>query len=532
MASIPQASPIPWIAGSDRTMLIWLFVLALSIRLVAMALGDNEDGDAMARLLYSRSVVDDHDFAPSTLWLPGHFYFLAIPYAMGLRSSVFPILLTAIVSALAAPFAYSLVRQFFDRTAAILSGFLIATYALHIRFSIITVSEGPFWTLILAALLCYVLYVRDGRLIYLIAGSAAFNVAGSMRFEAWIMPFLLSGSYIFSQWLTQRKITAREILRSGVYVSISLVFAAIWTAYCYKAYGDPLYLQHQTLEDSVRYFAGLPPYSRSKPPSAGYTLAFFPSVAVLSMGPVAAMVSVWGLALCIVRKQAGPLSFFVVALVMFVLSQIMLKNLIPQARYFLTICSLLLLFVGPGCADLSRRLEPRFDKRSLTYFIATVAVAWPLFIALVASFNVGWLSQKMYSLSPHPRFEKSIVDVNIWLRNNGADAGSLAFFLGGNNFAGPWSSLLDQWYGTQTLKRHELIQPHSRQIHFLREPFELITIVKEEPCGHLVVSTKFAEHRLSSDLHPMLQQQPVYVSPEFKIFAWGETCFGRPGGKR
>ena len=239
-----------------------------------------------------------------------------------------------------------------------------------------------------------------------------------------------------------------------------------------------------------------------------------------------------GLALCIVRKQAGTLSFFVVALVMFVLSQIMLKNLIPQARYFLTICSLLLLFVGPGCADLSRRLEPRFDKRSVTYFIATVAVAWPLFIALVASFNVGWLSQKMYSLSPHPRFEKSIVDVNIWLRNNGADAGSLAFFLGGNNFAGPWSSLLDQWYGTQTLKRHELIQPHSRQIHFLREPFELITIVKEEPCGHLVVSTKFAEHRLSSDLHLMLQQQPVYVSPEFKIFAWGETCFGRPGGKR
>lgn len=54
-------------------MLIWLFVLALSIRLVAMALGDNEDGDAMARLLYSRSVIDNHDFAPSTVWLPGHF---------------------------------------------------------------------------------------------------------------------------------------------------------------------------------------------------------------------------------------------------------------------------------------------------------------------------------------------------------------------------------------------------------------------------------------------------------------------------
>lgn len=451
---------------------------------------------------------------------------------MGLKYSVFPILLTAIVSALAAPLTYSLAQQFFDRTAAMLSGFLIATYALHIRFSIITVSEGPFWSVILAALLCYVLYVRDGRLIYLIAGSAAFNVAGSMRFEAWIMPFLLVGAYFVGQWLSRHKITSQEILRSGIYVGMSMIFAAIWIVFCYTKYGDPFYLQHQTLEENFRYFAALPSYSGSTPPSTGYRLAFFPGVAVLSMGPLAAIVSVWGLAICIGRKQAGPLSGFVVAFVLFVLSQILLKNLVPQARYFLTVCSLLLLFIGPGCAHLSRRLQPKFDKHVLTYFIAIVAVAWPLFIAHVATLNVGWLSQKMYSLSPNPRFEKSIVDVNIWLRNNGADAGSLAFFLGGNNFAGPWSSLLDQWYGTQTLKRHELIQPHSRQIHFVREASELITIVKEEPCGHLVVSTKFAEHRLSSDLHLRLQQQPVYVSPEFKIFAWGETCFGRPGGKR
>ena len=510
----------------------WLFALALSIRLIAMALSNNEDGDAMARLLYSRSVVDDHDFAPSTLWLPGHFYFLAIPYAIGLRASVFPILLTAIISALAAPLAYCLARQFFDRTAALLSGFLIATYALHIRFSIITVSEGPFLTFLLIAIFCYIRYLQEGRLTSLVVGAAAFNMASSMRFEAWIMPFLLVAAYFFNQWLSRQKFTWTKVFRASMFLGGSLIFAISWTLFCYIKYGDPFYLQHQTLEDSVRYFAALPPYSGSNPPGIGYRLAFFPSVAVLSIGPIAAIASFCGLVNCVARKQSGSLTYFTVAIVAFVLSQIMLKNLIPQARYFLTVCALLLLFVGPGCTQISRWLEPRINKNSLVYAVAIMAIAWPFVIAYLAATNVGWFSQKMYSLSPNPRFEQSVLNADDWLRKHWAKEGSLVFLLGGSNFAGPWSSLLDDWYGTQTITPSNNGRPSIRTPHFLQQLSDLSPILEAEPCGHVVVSRKIVEMGLSDGLRQMLKPEPEFRSREYMIYSWGAACFVGPANKK
>lgn len=513
---------------SNRSILFGLFFLAFAIRLIAIAFSDNEDGDAIARLLYSRAVIESLDLVPSTVWLPGHFYLLAIPFALGLKSALFAIVLTALVSALAAPLSYSLVLQFFDRSSAILSGVLIAVYALHIRFSIITVSEGPFLTLVLASLLFSIAYVRSGRSIFLIVGAIAFNAACSMRFEGWIMPPLLFAAYIATEWLLERNVVSQKILRAATFTGASMIFCLFWLVFCQVNFEDPFYFQHQTLEENLRYFAALSSKPYGGPPGTTYLLAFFPGVAVLSMGPLSALVSVCGLAFCIAKRLATPLTGFAATFIIFILSQILLKNLVPQARYFLTVCSILLLFAGPGLTYLSRLLEPRFEGRFLKYFFVGFAVIWPCVIFFFSTTNAGVISQKMYSVSPNPHFDKEVIDVNEWLRNNGTATESLAFFPGETNFTGPWSSLLDGWYGIQSLKSRKTNTLRSRQAHFLNSIADFSILSRDERCGHLVIPKRILGSEFDFGSAPLNQLHAVYENREYQIFSWGGNCVGEP----
>jgi hypothetical protein len=231
-----------------------LFLLALLIRFLAMSLSDNEDGDAMARILYSRALVDHGDLVPSTVWLPGHFFFLAIPYFLGIGTEKAAIALTLFVSALTIPITFYLVLDRLGRSAAILAALLLAVYSLHIRFSVMTVAEGPFFTFILLGIVLFFSHLKTRSVWSLIAGTSSFNVASSMRFEGWVIPVFLAAAHLTSEWRSGKRLISRDLAHMAGFLIGTLAFPLLWSLYCYLQFGDALFFQHQTVADNALYF--------------------------------------------------------------------------------------------------------------------------------------------------------------------------------------------------------------------------------------------------------------------------------------
>src|SRR2546426_3831980 len=71
---------------AERRRILFVTTAALALRVVFLLLSDNNDGDAFARVLLSRQVVEQGTWLPTDVWLPGHFWILSFPCLLGLGS--------------------------------------------------------------------------------------------------------------------------------------------------------------------------------------------------------------------------------------------------------------------------------------------------------------------------------------------------------------------------------------------------------------------------------------------------------------
>jgi hypothetical protein len=478
-----------------------------------MSLSDNEDGDAMARILYSRALVDHGDLVPSTVWLPGHFFFLAIPYFLGIGTEKAAIALTLFVSALTIPITFYLVLDRLGRSAAILAALLLAVYSLHIRFSVMTVAEGPFFTFILLGILLFFSHLKTRSVWSLIAGTSSFNVASSMRFEGWVIPVFLAAAHLTSERRSGKRLISRDLAHMAGFLIGTLAFPLLWSLYCYLQFGDALFFQHQTVADNALYF-------KNHARSLIYTLAFFPAVALFSMGPMAAP-AIIGLLLSLRRTtKSRTLARLALILTIFVVSQQLLGTLITQARYCFTTCSLLLLFAWPGCQALAVRAK----TKSLMYWAVLISAGWLLITAVLPSAPLGWFSRAMYSVSPRPRFDPSIVEVDAWLRASGAERGAIAIAKERGKPAAHWLSLADAWYGVQILDRYIPRSQDAHQLYFFESDVELLAVIRSTNCGHAVLGVGTEQYFLS-DLPLKSTLYPAFSNASYRVYRWNRGCW-------
>src|SRR5262245_4714232 len=178
-----ETGPDDRTAGVDRRVLWGLFALSLGIRLFFLAVSDNEDGDSFARIQLSRAVVDEGRWVPTEIWLPVQFWILSVPYALGLQSQFWARLLTALAGACTVPVACLLLTRVFNYRAAIAAALLLALNPLHVRFSVVTVSETFLVFFLVTGLWGLAEWVVQGRYRYLAIGVLAMNVACGNRVE-------------------------------------------------------------------------------------------------------------------------------------------------------------------------------------------------------------------------------------------------------------------------------------------------------------------------------------------------------------
>lgn len=417
----------PFVERVERTWAWWLFGIALVVRIAFLLGSDNNDGDAFARVLLSRKVASEGTWVPTDVWLPAHFWILALPCWLGWTGQLALRLLTAVAGAATIPAVYVLVRHLSDRTTALVIGALLALNPLHIRLSVLTVSEAFFLCFLTLAFLAFDRYRDQGGLPWMLMGSLCLNLACGMRLEGWLfLPVLLLVSLGTQGDLLRWAKDARR--RRGVaFVAASSVFALWWAIYSYLTFGDPAHVatltQGTNLADAV--YQGSPWW---------YTLAFWPVLLMLTLGPLLlglGMKAFWtGLS---APRRSWSLLFAMILIVYYI--QNFRSALITQARYGMLLAWLLLLCVGT--------YEAQTVRRTCRWLIAHAAV-WLLVVWGVAEVPAGIVSSKFGSISPRPRFAPAVRAIDDWLR--GAAAGAPLAIGPLEGAYGPWMSSFDKWY--------------------------------------------------------------------------------------
>jgi len=479
-------------AGTRRRTLVLLFLGALAIRLLFIALSDNEDGDAFARIIWSRRLVDLKRWDPTGEWMPGHFWLISIPYALGLTHQVWPQILTAIAGAATAPVVYLITERCFGSAGALASAVILACCPLHVRFSGITVAEAFVTFFGAVGLLAFLAYRGTGNVGVLVGGVFATSLASAHRLEPW----LLIPSFVIATVAGGRILgdsAAPGATRRGlVFAAAASIFPIVWCVYSWYQYGDPLYVATW----AARWNRA---FDLEHPTPPLYVLAFWPSVLLASLGPVGLWVAGQGVVRSAVLGPQRLPALLSIGLVLIFCFQNMRHATLPQARHGVLLVTLVVICAGAAFA-------PAVARRWRRAIIASSA-SWLVVVWMVAELPLGVASDKLKSITPMPRHETAVRVVDGWLRRQSA-VGQIV--LGGLPAYGSWLSRLDDWYPQDQAKT-------------VKSTSELWDVINHSPCGHVVVSrpSELAEALDRPDTSVVIRPEKVEGGEPFAVYRWG-----------
>ena len=476
---------------ADKNTLWGLFAISLGIRLFFLMISDNEDGDSFARIQLSRAVVDEGRWLPTDIWLPVHFWILSIPYAFGLQSQFWARLLTAIAGAGTVPFAYGLMARIGSRHAALAGAMVLALNPLHIRFSVVTVSEVFLVFFVIVGVWGFTAWVWEGRYRYLVNGALAMNLACGNRMEAWLVVGVLLGVSLLGRQLAWNEFSTRARDRGIIFSALSGLFACGWMVFSHVWYGDALHiatLNAGRVEADMVYQGSI----------GWYTLAFWPAVLLATLGPCGFLVSVQGACRAAVRGPGRYLSLLFFGFVGVYYAQNFRSGMITDARYALFLQSLLILSGGQAMDAWG---GPARRRRWVG-----LTASWLVAVWILAVLPLGVLSRKMQSISPCPRIKTEIRNTNSWLRKQPTPA---VIALGpGLGRYGPWYSLLDDWY------------PENR-IVVAKSEEDFVRVVQANESGHIIFAKETPwRAALWIDGLPDVVLRQVRSGPGFEVYRW------------
>ena len=250
------------------------------------------------------------------VWLPFHMYtygaalrviweLLWVPRAIGVVLGVVAILLMYRLSS----------TLFNDHQVGLISALLLATNPVHIWLSSTSLTETVQVTLVLAFLLSFTRYLRNGRYGFGFLSALVLAVANGFRFDAWII------SGVFGVYLIGEEVL--RVLRDGLGVRLVLPrvvaalipwgFPVVWMMACYVKTGNPLsstasaaLYKRSWYGEGVDFYAYLRTFFKADP----YLTIIFPVALVVCLQQHKESRAVkWSLAMTVI-----PLSIFILLL--------------------------------------------------------------------------------------------------------------------------------------------------------------------------------------------------------------------------
>jgi len=399
---------------SARVGVALLFVGAL-FRILSYYFSTNTGGDARERVFLSADWLQH----PTLKFIfgvypPGHFWLIGASTLLVHDVVVAGRLLSLGLGIASLLIFWRLARILYGDAAGLLSLAVSCLYSMHIAYSATSSSEVSYLFFLLLAMFFFFSYLQSGskKLRYLGVSGVFLSIAESIRFEAWaifltllvLLPIMLVWGSPQETWRRWNRF--QPLLVFGVTGGIWPVFMM---AYCWRAFGDPMYLVTLNHARVIQTFA-------IAPSPLSYQLALTPGVLIISLSPLAFAAAIYGLvksfSLRLPAAFAGLTLFFAAVQCYEIFS----SGLLALARYTLTLGTMLAIISGYGLQQICERFAPR--KLKLAYAVTVGLLFLNPGAVLALSELPNRYADKFASVSPRLRYPTRIAGVGEYLREH------------------------------------------------------------------------------------------------------------------
>lgn len=393
---VPTREPEPNI----KLMLGLVVTASFLTRAIIFPWNENYYGDAVIRTELAERWLSDPHWITSMddgvfQFGPLHIYLLSLFLKMWpSREDAGRLLSLLFGTASTVPLFY-LTRRFFGWREALWASLAFSLWGLHVQFSTTAASEALGLCLVLSALALYARGYDEARLGPLAYSALFLNLACATRYDAWLLPPLLSALLFVAD---RDRIAAAT--RAVLFALLCLPFPALWMQGNEVATGSPIaplrFIDeyHKTwVADGIARYGNL-----------GYrlhNLLFWPGVALMTLTPLVAFFGFYGM-LRFWRTQPRRRWLVWVALIptaYFGFKGAILLNFSPVARFAAAQVVLLLPFVAHGFGELTARMNPGV-RHFLGGLTVATAIGIPIGLGLYTFRSDGKFQDSLRPISP------------------------------------------------------------------------------------------------------------------------------------
>ncbi len=202
--------------------------LAVLLRLAFLPFAQVVDADAVTRMFMAQEWWDNPSLITEGVWPPLHQYFYGIIYGCTGDLQTIPIIVSILISSLAAWPMYLFVQREFNEKAAFWIALALALSPVLFRNSYHTLSGTPFVFLLLFTMAHLVKAWKESNLKSALWAGIFMTLACGFRYEGWMLLAVFTGFGILQ----------RAWKETGVFWLVSMIFPIFWMLGNYAAHQD------------------------------------------------------------------------------------------------------------------------------------------------------------------------------------------------------------------------------------------------------------------------------------------------------
>jgi len=321
-----------------RTNPVWIVcIVGLLIRLLLYPFAQVNDADATSRILITTAWIHNPEFITSGIWLPLHFYLMALPIWLFQNTVFIPTLLHILLAVFTAVPIYKLTERLFNKQGAILAAWIYILAPVVMRDSFQALAGVPFAFFVAWSFyyLHKTVFDKPDSLKSAFLSGLFLTIAAGFRYEAWILIAIFCLIiFINFRW--------KNLF---VFFSVAMIFPAFWMIGSYINHGDIL---HGTRGFDWAGIIGL---------NENLTLAnirnrflFFPFSWIVQQSIIPALLILAGIVYATITKQIYQKKYqFLIPFVLFMLIfcyKAAMGTLLTQHRFSILTIVLSIPFVG------------------------------------------------------------------------------------------------------------------------------------------------------------------------------------------
>lgn len=228
---------------------VWCIGLFVRVWFAQLPLVVLNEGDPNTRVQQALQWATNSGLAHGLVWPPLHSILLGIPTLFGADILIGSRVVTLLFGVFTLPLFYLLVKNRFGQKNALISCLLLAINPFHVKHSVITMAEVPFFFAVVGALYFLFKYIKtDGR-IYFVMSSLCLNAGNLLRFEGWQVAFYITFFMLYYK---------RDFKLFVTYGAANALSIAWYMLVAFCDTGDPLYGLSYTAAELKASYAKVP----------------------------------------------------------------------------------------------------------------------------------------------------------------------------------------------------------------------------------------------------------------------------------